>query len=67
MSRLGVRKLARSADGQVPVALWALGHPVGAVPIALSLTEHRPAECRQIGVVASAAVDVIRIACARVS
>jgi hypothetical protein len=47
--------------------LWALGHPVGAVPIALSLTEHRPAECRQIGVVASAAVGVIRIVCARVS
>jgi small neutral amino acid transporter SnatA (MarC family) len=35
--------------GKLLVALWALVHPIGAVPIFLSLTETRPAERRHIG------------------
>jgi MarC family membrane protein len=49
--------------GKLLVGLWALVHPIGAVPIFLSLTEHRPAERRHIGLVASVAVGVILIAC----
>ena len=49
--------------GKLLVALWALVHPIGAVPIFLSLTETRPAERRHIGSVASAAVGVILISC----
>ena len=47
--------------GTLLVALWALVHPVGAVPIFLSLTENRPAERRQIGFVAAVAEGVILI------
>ncbi|MGH8072034.1 MAG: MarC family protein [Candidatus Entotheonellia bacterium] len=43
------------------VALWALVHPLGAVPIFLSLTETRPAEHRHIGWVAAVATGVILI------
>jgi multiple antibiotic resistance protein len=49
--------------GKLLVALWALVHPLGAIPIFLSLTEHRPAERRHIGFVAATAVGVILIAC----
>jgi multiple antibiotic resistance protein len=49
--------------GKLLVALWALVHPLGAIPIFLSLTEHRPAERRHIGFVTSIAVGVILIAC----
>jgi multiple antibiotic resistance protein len=49
--------------GKLLVALWALVHPIGAVPIFLSLTENRPAERRHIGFVAAVAVGVILIAC----
>jgi multiple antibiotic resistance protein len=49
--------------GKLLVALWALVHPIGAVPIFLSLTEARPAERHHIGFVASAAVGMILIAC----
>jgi multiple antibiotic resistance protein len=49
--------------GELLVALWALINPIGAVPIFLSLTESRPAERRHIGLVATAAVGVILIAC----
>jgi multiple antibiotic resistance protein len=48
--------------GTLLVALWALVHPIGAVPIFLSLTENRPAERRQIGFVAAVAEGVILIA-----
>jgi MarC family membrane protein len=47
--------------GKLLVALWALVHPLGAVPIFLSLTETRQAERRHIGWVASAATGVILI------
>jgi multiple antibiotic resistance protein len=47
--------------GTLLVALWALVHPIGAVPIFLSLTENRPAERRQIGLVAAVAEGVILI------
>jgi multiple antibiotic resistance protein len=47
--------------GKLPVALWALVHPLGAVPIFLSLTETRPAERRHIGLGAAAATGVILI------
>ena len=47
--------------GTLLVALWALVHPVGAVPIFLSLTETRPVERRQIGFVAAVAEGVILI------
>jgi multiple antibiotic resistance protein len=50
--------------GTLLVALWALVHPIGAVPIFLSLTENRPAERRQIGFVAAVAEGVILIASA---
>lgn len=49
--------------GKLLVALCALVHPIGAVPIFLSLTETRPAERRHIGSVASATVGVILISC----
>ena len=49
--------------GKLLVALWALVHPIGAVPIFLSLTEDRPAERHHIGFVAAVAVGVILIAC----
>jgi multiple antibiotic resistance protein len=49
--------------GTLLVALLALVHPIGAVPIFLSLTEARPAERRQIGFVAAVAEGVILIAC----
>jgi MarC family membrane protein len=49
--------------GKLLVALWALVHPLGAIPIFLSLTEHRPAERRHIGFVAATAVGVVLIAC----
>jgi multiple antibiotic resistance protein len=52
-----------SEYGKFLVALWALIHPIGAVPVFLSLTAHRPAERKQIGFVASAAAGVILIAC----
>jgi multiple antibiotic resistance protein len=48
--------------GKLLVALWALVHPIGAVPIFLSLTENRPAARRHIGSVAAAATGVILIA-----
>jgi multiple antibiotic resistance protein len=48
--------------GKLLVALWALVHPLGAVPIFLSLTETRPTERRHIGLVASTATAVILIA-----
>jgi multiple antibiotic resistance protein len=41
--------------------LWALVHPIGALPIFLSLTEDRPAERRHVGFVTSVAVGVILI------
>jgi multiple antibiotic resistance protein len=47
--------------GTLLVALWALVHPIGAVPIFLSLTEARPAERHQIGFVAAVAEGVILI------
>jgi len=47
--------------GTFLVALWALVHPVGAVPIFLSLTEARPAERCRIGFVAAVAEGVILI------
>jgi multiple antibiotic resistance protein len=47
--------------GTLLVALLALVHPTGAVPIFLSLTENRPAERRQIGFVAAVAEGVILI------
>jgi multiple antibiotic resistance protein len=47
--------------GTLLVALLALVHPMGAVPIFLSLTENRPAERRQIGFVAAVAEGVILI------
>jgi multiple antibiotic resistance protein len=47
--------------GKLLVALWALVHPLGAVPIFLSLTETRPGERRHIGSVASTATAVILI------
>jgi multiple antibiotic resistance protein len=50
--------------GTLLVALWALVHPIGAVPIFLSLTENRPGERRQIGFVAAVAEGVILIASA---
>jgi multiple antibiotic resistance protein len=43
--------------------LWALVHPIGALPIFLSLTEDRPAERRHVAFVASVAVGVILIVC----
>jgi multiple antibiotic resistance protein len=49
--------------GKLLVALWALVHPIGAVPVFLSLTENRPAERRHIGFVAAATVGVILIVC----
>ena len=49
--------------GKLLVALWALVHPVGAVPVFLNLTEKCPAERRHIGFVASIAVGVILILC----
>ena len=49
--------------GKLLVALWALVHPLGAIPIFLSLTEDRPAERHHIGFVAATAVGVILIAC----
>ena len=49
--------------GKLLVALWALVHPLGAIPIFLSLTERRPAERRHIGLVAATAVGAILIAC----
>jgi multiple antibiotic resistance protein len=49
--------------GKLLVALWALVHPLGAIPIFLSLTEDRPAERRHISLVAATAVGVILIAC----
>jgi MarC family membrane protein len=49
--------------GKLLVALWALVHPLRAIPIFLSLTEHRPAERRHIGFVAATAVGVVLIAC----
>jgi multiple antibiotic resistance protein len=48
--------------GKLLVALWALVHPLGAVPIFLSLTETCPTERRHIGSVASTATAVILIA-----
>jgi multiple antibiotic resistance protein len=48
--------------GTLLVALLALVHPIGAVPIFLSLTENRPADRRQIGFVAAVAEGVILIA-----
>jgi multiple antibiotic resistance protein len=47
--------------GKLLVALWALVHPLGAVPIFLSLTETRPAERRHIGSVAAVATGFILI------
>jgi multiple antibiotic resistance protein len=47
--------------GKLLIALWALVHPLGAVPIFLSLTGTRPTERRHIGLVASAATGVILI------
>ena len=47
--------------GTLLVALWALVHPIGAIPIFLSLTENRPAERRQIGFVAAIAEGIILI------
>jgi multiple antibiotic resistance protein len=47
--------------GKLLVALWALVHPLGAIPIFLSLTETLPAERRHIGSIASAATAVILI------
>ena len=44
--------------GKLLVALWALVHPVGAVPLFLNLTEKCPAERRHIGSVAAIAVGV---------
>jgi multiple antibiotic resistance protein len=52
-----------SEYGKLLIALWALVHPIGAVPIFLSLTDKRPAERRHTGLVAAAAVGVILIAC----
>jgi multiple antibiotic resistance protein len=52
-----------SEYGKLLIALWALVHPLGAVPIFLSLTEHRPAERRHIGLITSVAVGVILIGC----
>jgi multiple antibiotic resistance protein len=52
-----------SEYGKFLVALWALIRPIGAVPVFLSLTAHRPAERRQIGFVASVAAGVILMAC----
>src|SRR5262245_870984 len=52
-----------SEYGTSLVALWALVHPIGAVPIFLSLTAQRPAERQQIGFVASAAAGGILMAC----
>jgi multiple antibiotic resistance protein len=49
--------------GKLFVALWALVHPIGAIPIFLSLTENCPADRRHIGFVAAVAVGVILIAC----
>ena len=49
--------------GKLLVALWALVHPLGAIPIFLSLTEDRPAERHHTGFVAATAVGVILIAC----
>ena len=49
--------------GKLLVALWALVHPLGAVPLFLSLTEKRPAERYHIGCVAAIAVGVILILC----
>jgi multiple antibiotic resistance protein len=49
--------------GKLLVALWALVHPVGAVPVFLTLTEKCPAERRHIGCVAAIAVGVILILC----
>ena len=49
--------------GKLLVALWALVHPLGAIPIFLSLTEDRPAERHHIGFVAATAVGVILIIC----
>ncbi len=49
--------------GKLLVALWALVHPVGAIPIFLSLTEHYPTERHHIGLVAATAVGAILIAC----
>jgi multiple antibiotic resistance protein len=45
------------------VALLALVHPIGAVPLFLSLTENQPADRRHIGFVAAVAAGVILIAC----
>jgi MarC family membrane protein len=50
--------------GTLLVALLALVHPIGAIPVFLSLTEDRPAERRQIGLVAAVAEGVILIASA---
>jgi multiple antibiotic resistance protein len=47
--------------GTLLVALWALVHPLGAVPIFLSLTESRPAERRHTGLVAAVATGIILI------
>jgi multiple antibiotic resistance protein len=52
-----------SEYGKLLIALWALVHPIGAVPIFLSLTDKRPAERRHIGLVAATAAGVILIAC----
>jgi multiple antibiotic resistance protein len=49
--------------GKLLVALWALVHPVGAVPLFLSMTEKCPAERRHVGRVAAIAVGVILILC----
>ena len=49
--------------GKLLVALWALVHPLGAIPLFLSLTEKRPAERYHIGCVAAIAVGVILILC----
>ena len=42
--------------GKLLVALWALVHPLGAIPIFLSLTEDRPDERHHVGFVAATAV-----------